>query len=210
MIKKTFIKLRKHYALKSISNHPKIPLAERHVENSQLILNREVMLQRIGRKEIVAELGVDKGDFSELIIRHLKPKVFHLVDVWESERYNEGIYDTVKKRFESELDNKQVIIHRKLSTEASSDFKDGYFDFIYIDTDHSYLTTKKELHAFAPKVKPGGVIAGHDYELGNWIQTVRYGVIEAVHEFCVHNNWEIIYLTAEPLEARSFAIRKIL
>ncbi|MEX0773138.1 MAG: class I SAM-dependent methyltransferase, partial [Balneolales bacterium] len=86
----------------------------------------------------------------------------------------------------------------------------NYFDWIYIDTDHSYETTRDELRLYASKVKQGGIIAGHDYVKGNWITTYRYGVIEAVHEFCVNNDWELIYLTAEPIENQSFAIRRTL
>ena len=58
-------------------------------------------------------------------------------------------------------------------------------------------------------MKKGGIIAGHDYVHGNWISAFRYGVVEAVHEFCVQFGWEIIYLTIEPTENQSFAIRKI-
>ena len=38
------------------------------------------------------------------------------------------------------------------------DFKDDYFDWIYIDTDHSYPTTIGELEAYAPKIKENGII----------------------------------------------------
>ena len=96
-----------------------------------------------------------------------------------------------------------------LSTDTALEFEDGYFDMIYIDTDHSYATTRDELAAYLPKMKPDGIIAGHDYSLGNWVTGYRYGVIEAVHEFCVAHDWELLYLTAEPLERQSFAIRKI-
>jgi hypothetical protein len=37
----------------------------------------------------------------------------------------------------------------------------------------------------------------------------RYGVIEAVHEFCVREGWEILYLTMDGRTASSFALRKI-
>ena len=72
-----------------------------------------------------------------------------------------------------------------MSTDAIGDFEDSTFDWIYIDTDHSYELTYKELRGYAPKVKPDGIIAGHDYSMGNWIDAYRYGVIEAVNEFCV-------------------------
>ena len=54
-----------------------------------------------------------------------------------------------------------------------------------------------------------GIIAGHDYILGNWDGLVRYGVIESVYEFCVRYNWEIIFLTTELNNSPSFAIRRI-
>ncbi len=86
---------------------------------------------------------------------------------------------------------------------------DSYFDWVYLDTDHSYSVTKQELDILKFKVKPGGIIAGHDYISYDFIGHTRYGVIEAVNEFCVNEQWEIIYLTAETNQYRSFAIRKI-
>jgi hypothetical protein len=100
-------------------------------------------------------------------------------------------------------------MHRKLSTDAAGDFQDDYFDWIYIDTDHSHKTTLEELLKYASKVKKDGIIAGHDYSMGNWVRSYRYGVIEAVHEFCVVYGWELVYLTLEPIEKQSFAIRRI-
>ena len=96
-----------------------------------------------------------------------------------------------------------------LSTEVVKDFNDNYFDLVYIDTSHSYKTTIEELELYSEKVKIDGVIAGHDYILGNWNGMIRYGVIEAVHEFCVKHNWEIMYLTTELNDNPSFAIRRI-
>lgn len=188
---------------------PKIPLQDKHVANCQLLLNRAQLLQKMKKNSVVAEIGVDEGFFSQEIHNVVKPVKLHLVDIWGSDRFHEGKYQGVKAYFEKELEEGEVQIHRKLSTKAVHDFQNDYFDWIYIDTDHSYETTRDELRLYAPKVKEGGIIAGHDYVKGNWISTYRYGVIEAVHEFCVYNNWELVYLTAEPTENQSFAIRKI-
>jgi hypothetical protein len=194
---------------KIVSQLPKAPLEEKHVRNCQLVLNRRSMLHHIGQQEVVAELGVNRGEFSEVILEVAKPAVLHLVDVWGSDRYHQGLFNEVSTKFKKRTESGGVQIHRKLSTEASTEFPDEYFDMVYIDTDHSYRTTKEELLAYSTKMKRCGIIAGHDYSMGNWVKSYRYGVIEAVHEFCVNFDWEFCFLTAEPLESKSFAIRKI-
>lgn len=112
--------------------------------------------------------------------------------MWGTDRFHDGKYEAVKNYFQEQINNEQVHIHKKLSTDAAFDFEDNYFDWIYIDTNHTYETTRDELRLYAPKMKKGGIIAGHDYVTGNWITTFRYGVVEAVHEFCVQFGWEII------------------
>lgn len=188
---------------------PKIPLKSEHAENCTALLNRELMLQQFGTGGNVAEIGVDEGKFSRLIHSINKPDCFHLIDIWGTDRFHDGKYESVKSFFSEQIEDRSVQIHKKLSIDAFADFEDEYFDWIYIDTDHSYNTTRDELRLYAPKMKKGGIMAGHDYVKGNWITTYRYGVIEAVHEFCVQFNWELIYLTIEPTENQSFAIRKI-
>ena len=193
----------------AVSQLPKVPLEEKHIANCQLVLDRKTLIQRIGKKEIVAELGVERGEFSKEILDATNPSELHLVDLWGCNRYHNGLFDEVKEKFAVELESEVVQIHRKYSTDAASDFEDGYFDLIYIDTDHSYRTTRAELLAYLPKMKPNGIIAGHDYTMGNWVKSYHYGVIQAVHEFCVEQDWELIFLTAEHLENQSFAIRRI-
>ncbi len=100
-------------------------------------------------------------------------------------------------------------INLGLSTEVVSQFRDKYFDWIYIDTSHNYIVTKQELEMYQSKIRDGGIIAGHDYVRWDRAGFGRYGVIEAVTEFCVHYDWEIIYLTVENNGNPSFAIRKI-
>ena len=45
--------------------------------------------------------------------------------------------------------------------------------------------------------------------MGNWEDGIKYGVKEAVHQFCVEENWELVYLTAQIGENTTFGIRKI-
>lgn len=188
---------------------PSVPLSREHMKNCELLLNRSEMLSKLKKGGKVAEIGVAQGDFSELILKITEPDSLHLIDVWNSRTYNEGLFKKVTSRFRELIDKGRIRIHRKLSIDASGDFEDDYFDWIYIDTTHSYDTTREELARYASKVKSDGIIAGHDYTMGNWNSLNRYGVIEAVHEFCVKYGWELAYLTVEPAENQSFAIRRI-
>ena len=186
-----------------------IPLKQRHVQNAQLLASRELLLEKLPQNAVVAELGVDKGDFSSLILEKCNPKRLHLVDAWGSSRYGETKRALVARKFEQQAAKGQVLISRGLSTDVVDEFDDNYFDWIYIDTDHGYQITYDELIAYLPKMKPDGVIAGHDYIIGNWNSHIRYGVMEAVSKFCNEHNFELIYVTTELSAYPSFAIRAI-
>ena len=55
-------------------------------------------------------------------------------------------------------------------------------DFVYIDARHDYESVLEDLDAWCPKMKPGGIIAGHDYVDGMFAQG-DFGVKSAVDEF---------------------------
>ncbi|MFY0625978.1 MAG: class I SAM-dependent methyltransferase [Reichenbachiella sp.] len=188
---------------------PKYELEARHIANVKALLNRQELLNVLPKNGIIAELGVNRGEFSQQILDTCSPKKLHLVDVWETKRYNQGLRLSVEKKFTEQIESGQIELNLGLSTEVVDQFENQYFDWIYIDTNHLYDNTIAELKKYDSKMKPGGIIAGHDYVIGNWNGMVRYGVIEAVYEFCSTENWEIIYLTMENKENQSFAIRKI-
>jgi hypothetical protein len=210
-VAKQFNQLKSDYEEKSLMllNLPRVPLHEVHIADTRLITNRNRLLELLPHGGIVAEVGVANGDFSSQIISLNTPRKLHLVDIWQGERFNDTLFHNVRSKFNHELAEGQVEIHRKLSTEAVYDFPDNYFDWVYIDTSHCYKGTKAELELYSRKVKPGGIIAGHDYTMGNWGKRFRYGVMEAVHEFCVAYGWRMKYLTMDLSENQSFAIEKI-
>jgi len=51
---------------------------------------------------------------------------------------------------------------RKPSVEASKGFEDGSVDAVYIDGDHNYEAVIDDMNAWMPKLKPTGILSGHD------------------------------------------------
>lgn len=49
------------------------------------------------------------------------------------------------------------------SAAAAEQFQDGECSFVFIDAAHDYLSVQRDVLAWVPKMKPGGLMAGHDY-----------------------------------------------
>lgn len=61
-------------------------------------------------------------------------------------------------------------------------------DFIFLDADHTYDAVKKDIAAWSPQIKAGGLICGHDYAHPNFPD---WGVKRAVDEFCTENGYKL-------------------
>ncbi len=184
-------------------------LNNKHIKNLKVILDRIELLKNIPKNGIVAELGVNKGDFSNKILKYSKPKKLYLIDIWKSERYNKSKKEYVQNRFEDQIKSRKIVILNGRSENELKKFPNNYFDWVYIDTSHQYDQTLNELLISRLKVKSGGFITGHDYCKGNIIKSFSYGVVQAVNQFCKKYNWEFIYLTHESHRNLSFAIKEI-
>lgn len=136
------------------------------------------------------EIGVASGCFTKQILATWKSVgVLHCVDLWDfqpedysdpcnlpkevqEERYNQFLHDMAG--------DKRVRTIRNWSHVAAVQFEPRSVDFIYLDANHSKDACLKDLNAWWPKLKPGGILAGHDYERGN---RNGMGVFDAVNEF---------------------------
>ena len=53
---------------------PKIKLKKDNIRNCEIVLDREELLSKIPKNSIIAEIGVDEGDFSSKILNKAQPK----------------------------------------------------------------------------------------------------------------------------------------
>jgi predicted O-methyltransferase YrrM len=49
------------------------------------------------------------------------------------------------------------------SPDAAERFSDEFFDFVFIDADHSLEAVEADIQAWVPKIKRKGLLCGHDY-----------------------------------------------
>ncbi|MCP4891313.1 MAG: class I SAM-dependent methyltransferase [Planctomycetaceae bacterium] len=186
---------------------PGISVPQSLLDNAQLVTDRLEMLRRLPRGGRVMECGVDEGKFSRQILDICQPNELILVDTWGSSRFSTEKLLEIEASFAGEIQSGRVRIIRNLSTEALAASPDHSLDWVYIDTNHNYPTTKSELELAKQKVIRGGYICGHDYTVGTWESYTRFGVVEAVNEFCVNHTWQFAMLSNEPRRHLSFALQ---
>lgn len=180
-----------------------------NIQNCILVVDRFQLLKKMPKSNIVAEIGVDEGDFSKSILTITNPKKLHLIDSWNSDLYPAGKQNIVVEKFKKEIGIDQVKINHGNSLSTLMQFDDNYFDWVYLDSGHGLQLTLNELAILKDKVKDDGIIAGHDYCRFTTDGRARMGVVEAVNHFCLIENYEFCYLTFETNRHLSFAIRRI-
>jgi hypothetical protein len=161
---------------------------------------RARLLRRLPKRSVGVEIGVWAGDLSAAILRAVRPARLHLLDPWAfapDEAYEQAwyggtragsqaemdeVYERVLQRFEAEIADGVVVIHRSPSAEAAARFEDGSLDWVYVDGNHLYDYVRADLELFGPKLRPGGLLAGDDYGAAGWWDD---GVRRAVDRFLV-------------------------
>lgn len=166
-----------------------------------------------GEPVVGVEIGVFKGENARSLMDNLNVEKIYLIDSYErlyikSEEvvpsmmeesefsaliekdpsfdgivYNfERCYDIAKGNLGKFTDKASFV--RKRSDNAVNDVPDN-IDFIYVDGNHDYEHVKQDIELYFPKLKKGGVMAGHDF-------TADYpGVARAVLEYSDANGLKI-------------------
>ncbi len=147
------------------------------------------------------EIGTFEGENAESILETLNIKKLFLIDSYEKGNEKDSIHNKLKTTESKAMKKLKEFSHKivwikKLSSDAVNDVPDN-LDFVYIDGDHRYKTVKKDLELYYPKLRIGGVLAGHDIDLGGHLMVNKpgwkntEGVAEAVIEFATKKNLKL-------------------
>jgi hypothetical protein len=135
------------------------------------------------------EVGTEQGRFAEEICKHNPGVNLFCVDPYQAyDRYEQHQTQERLDRFYGEAQTRLapygVTFINFPSLEAAKTFEDGRLDFVFIDANHAYEFVKADIEAWAPKVRAGGMVCGHDYKHeGQERKPLPFGVIQAVNEY---------------------------
>jgi len=115
-----------------------------------------------------AEIGVERGLYSEVLCKANPQLKLYSVDSWQpysdyrihvSKDKLDSFYDQTKER----MAPYNCTMVKGFSVDVAKKFEDGTFDFVYIDANHEFVYIADDINAWVHKVRPGGILAGHDY-----------------------------------------------
>jgi len=183
---------------------PPIPpmLEDRHLKNCQIVASRDRIIQRMPHGGHVAEVGVLAGDFSQVLLDGCSPSELHLIDM-DLHSYN------IHKRFADQVRYGRVVLHEGNSSRVLKKFSDQYFDFIYIDGDHSYEGVKKDINVAKQKIRDDGLLIFNDYTYWSPVECIHYGVMHAINELCLEEEWQLVFFALDPYMYCDVAIRRM-
>ena len=156
----------------------------------------EMIRALVSDGSVICEVGIFKGDMAKQLEATLHPSRMVLIDLFEGETGsgdqdgNNFEFVDLARSYEHLCEYFQgkglTEIKRGDSVEMLRTYPDETFDMIYIDADHSYEGCKRDLSECYKKVKKGGYIMGHDYEMNmkKATKTYSFGVRRAIDTFC--------------------------
>jgi hypothetical protein len=118
------------------------------------------------RNKATKFIGIDPYSFESFIVKGEKR-----ISYWSYDFDNAYNYFISKSKRLTNID-----LIKDYSSSAVTRFKNESLDMVFIDAAHDYLNVKNDIELWLPKVRKGGVLAGHDYSL-------RFlGVVKAVND----------------------------
>jgi len=175
------------------------PLDSRHTEKARLLPSRTQLLHLLPKGGAVAEIGTHKGRSAKEIWDITQPLELHLFDL------------TFREFVPWDLSNTpgRLILHEGDSSSSMEILPDGYFAWIFIDGNHSLEGVRRDVRCATRKVVHDGYLVFNDYIYWSYLDQFPYGVAHAVHELCLNDGWEIVYLVLQEHMYCDIVIRRM-
>ncbi len=148
-----------------------------------------------------AEIGVFRGRNAREMFRQIPNLKLYGIEAFADQPTSTRHktvprYERNKKSMESRMKDRNFILIEKFSEEAVQHIPYSSLDFVYIDGDHSYDYAMLDIILWARRVRPGGIVSGHDYILpGDYRHKFDINVRDAVDHYVKIHNIEPLYLT---------------
>jgi hypothetical protein len=149
------------------------------------------IVRTLGRPIRGAEVGVYEGSTADVLLREIEDLTLWLVDPWvpyqgrdsmESWSLDQFARARARARFRTRHAEGRRFLLEEPSPQAARRFADASLDFVFIDACHLYESVRADLTAWWPKIRPDGLLSGHDYRRYGDLDR-RWGVSRAVDEF---------------------------
>jgi len=154
------------------------------------------------------EVGVQQGEFSRVLLETWQGRHLISVDPWRAAPPQE--YRDVANLTQVEHDElfrqatqrlaplaARSTIWRMTGSEAAGRLPHHSLDFVYLDARHDRGSVMRDLGDWFDRVRPGGVLAGHDYLDGSFPEG-EFGVRSAVHAFFALRRLRVGVTFADP------------
>jgi hypothetical protein len=167
------------------------------------------------------EVGVSQGNFAAEILTEWKScKTYKLIDLWAHQENYIDVSNVKNSEFIEFFNRTKMTLkpwqniteyYRMYSTEAAKQIQTESLDFAYIDARHDYCGVMEDLEAYWPLVKPGGIMAGHDYHSNDEVKRqdwslcldgrrIQSAVKGAVNDFFIPKGYTISVTYNEPMQ----------
>ena len=149
---------------------------------------------------IIVDIGTNRGVTAALMLKNVADRngVVFTIDQYrgnDTDGYD-GLRDPtrlVEFFMAPENNTDKIILMVANSAKAARAFANESVDLVFVDGDHRYSHAIQDLEAWWPKVKPGGIICGDDFEKREYNEEtieqdfdlpacIHSGVIKAVLE----------------------------
>lgn len=159
------------------------------------------------------EIGTEAGKYAEVLLKENPELELFCIDPWETYgNYRNHVSETkwiqlredAVKRTHKYKNCRLIKGYSHMWVDA---FEDNSLDFVYIDGNHDFLNTARDIAMWHNKVKVGGIVAGHDY---NRLQKKDYKchVQDVVDAWVSAMDIEALYITEDDSAKSWFYVKR--